>query len=107
MQPGSHGLNFELKHYQALQIVWAESPVDPLSARTYGEDPRALHGILALCQRSSRYRRDRVIFFEGDPTDYLFFLSRGSVRTCRSFKDGKRSVVAFHVAGEFLDLTEK
>lgn len=104
MQPGSHDLNFELKHYQALQIFRAYSPVDPLSARTYGEDPRALHGILALCQRSSRYRRDRVIFFEGDPADYLFFLSRGSVRTCRSFKDGKRSVVAFHVVGEFFGL---
>ena len=101
MQPGSHNLNFELKHYQAPQIVRAESPVDPLFARTYGEDQRELHGILALSQRSSRYRRDRVIFFEGDPTDYLLYLSRGSVRTCRSFKDGNRSVVAFHVVGEF------
>ena len=104
MQPGSIDLNFELKHRQALQIVRADSPIDPLSARKYGEDPLALRGILSICQGSSRYRRDRVIFFEGDPADYIFFLSRGSVRTCRSFKDGKRSIVAFHVAGEFIGL---
>ena len=104
MQPGSNGLNFELNHRQALQIVRADSPIDPLSARTYGEDPLALRGILAICQGSSRYRRDRVIFFEGDPADYIFFLNRGSVRTCRSFKDGKRSIVAFHVVGEFVGL---
>jgi len=105
MQPDSSSdLGFGLKHRQALQIVRPDPPIDPLSARTYGEDPRALRGILALCQPSSRYHRNRVIFFEGDPADYFFFVSRGSVRTCRSFKDGKRSVVAFHVVGEFVGL---
>jgi CRP/FNR family nitrogen fixation transcriptional regulator len=104
MQPGSSELRVDSKHRQALQIVRARPFIEPLSARAYGEDPRAIRGILALCQGPSRYRRNRVIFFEADPADYFFFISRGLVRTCRSFKDGKRSVVAFHVAGEFVGL---
>jgi CRP/FNR family nitrogen fixation transcriptional regulator len=63
-----------------------------------------MRSILALCQGSSKYRRNRAIFFEGEPADYFFFVSRGLVRTCRSFEDGKRSVVAFHVEGEFVGL---
>jgi CRP/FNR family nitrogen fixation transcriptional regulator len=63
-----------------------------------------MRAILALCQGSSKYRRNRVIFLEQEPADYFFFVSRGLVRSCRSFEDGKRSVVAFHVAGEFVGL---
>ena len=104
MQSGSTELSFELEPRQGLQIVRADPSVKPLSARAYDEDPLAMRRILALCQGPSRYCRNRVIFFEADPADYFFFVSRGLVRTCRSFKDGKRSVVAFHVAGEFVGL---
>jgi CRP/FNR family nitrogen fixation transcriptional regulator len=101
MQPGAHELRLELKHRQIVQNLRPDLPVAPFS---YDENPLAMRSILALCQGSSRYRRNRLIFFEDDPADYFFFLSRGVVRTCRIFKNGKRGVVAFHVAGEFVGL---
>lgn len=101
MQPSTHELKFDLKHRQNVR---GDLPITRLSTPTCGENPLAMRSILALCQGSSRYRRNRPIFFEEDPADYFFFLSGGVVRTCRSFKDGKRSVVAFHVAGEFVGL---
>jgi CRP-like cAMP-binding protein len=104
MQPGSNELRFELKGRQALQVVRTDPSINPLSARTYREDPTAMRRILALCQGPSKYRRNRAILFEGQPADYIFFVSRGLVRTCRSFRDGTRSVVAFHVAGEFVGI---
>jgi CRP/FNR family nitrogen fixation transcriptional regulator len=101
MQPGIHELKLDLKRRQDVRV---DLPVVPLFAPTRGENPLAMRRILALCQGSSRYRRNRLIFFEDDPADYFFFLSGGVVRTCRSFKDGKRSVVAFHLAGDFVGL---
>lgn len=101
MQPGTHQLKLDLKHRQNVQV---DLRIAPLSAPIRGDNPLAVRSILALCQGSSRYRRNRPIFFEKDRADYFFFLGEGVVRTCRSFKDGKRSVVAFHVAGEFVGL---
>jgi len=101
MQPSTHELRSDLKRRQNVRVDLAIARV---SAPAYGENPLAIRSILALCQGPSRYRRNRLIFFEDDPADYFFFLSGGVVRTCRSFKDGKRSVVAFHVAGEFVGL---
>ena len=101
MQYGIHELKLDLERHQNVRV---DLSITPLYVRTRGEDQLAMRSILALCQGPSRYRRNRPIFFEEDPADYFFFLSGGVVRTCRSFKEGKRSVVAFHLAGEFFGL---
>ncbi len=65
------------------------------------DDPQAMRSILALRRGSVGHQRNKVIFLESDPIEYIFFLVEGVVRLCRTFKDGKRSIVNFHVAGDF------
>ena len=59
-----------------------------------------MNGILALRRGPIRYRRDATIVCEGDPTEYIFLIVKGVVRSCRAYQDGSRGIVAFHFPGE-------
>ena len=61
--------------------------------------------ILALRRGPIRYRRNKVIACEGDPADYVFLVVSGVVRSCRTFRNGARSIVAFHMPGELFGWT--
>jgi CRP-like cAMP-binding protein len=64
-------------------------------------DPQfAMRSILALQRGPIHYHRNKMIFIEGDPAEYIFLLIDGVVRSCRSFSDGNRSIVCFYIAGE-------
>lgn len=41
-----------------------------------------------------------MIACEGDPTDYMYVVVSGVVRSCRTHRDGSRGIVAFHLPGE-------
>jgi CRP/FNR family nitrogen fixation transcriptional regulator len=58
------------------------------------------NSILALRRGPIRYRRNAMIVCEGDPADYIFLIVKGTVRSCRSYQDGSRGIVAFHFPGE-------
>src|SRR5215470_4324173 len=90
LQPG-----IELR--QNVVDLWPEIPQRLIDA----DDPQAARSILALRRGPVSHRRNKVIFLESDPVEYIFFLIEGVVRLCRTFKDGKRNIVNFHVAGEF------
>jgi CRP/FNR family nitrogen fixation transcriptional regulator len=47
-----------------------------------------------------RFRRNNVIACEGDAADYIFFVTSGVIRTCKTFKNGTRAVVAFYLPGD-------
>ena len=47
-----------------------------------------------------RYRRNKMIVCEGDPADYIFLVIKGAVRSCRTYQDGSRGIVAFYYPGE-------
>ena len=69
----------------------------------HGDDhDTAISSILALRRGPISYSRNKVIVCEGDPTDYMFVVVKGVVRTCKTFKDGSRSVAGFHVPGELI-----
>jgi CRP-like cAMP-binding protein len=52
-----------------------------------------------------RFYRDNVIAYEGDAAEYIFFVVRGVVRSCRYSKVGVRNIVAFYLPGDFLGWT--
>jgi CRP/FNR family nitrogen fixation transcriptional regulator len=64
------------------------------------EQETVMRSILALRRGPVRYRRNQVIVCEGDPTDYVFLVISGVARSCRTFQNGARSIVAFHMPGE-------
>jgi CRP/FNR family nitrogen fixation transcriptional regulator len=67
---------------------------DPLSEQ-------ALKGALSALQRGPiRFRRNHVIACEGDSADYVFLVVSGVVRSCKTFQNGERAVVAFYLPGD-------
>jgi CRP/FNR family nitrogen fixation transcriptional regulator len=56
--------------------------------------------ILALRRGPVRYSRGAMIACEGDPTDYIYVVVSGVVRSCRTHRDGSRGIVAFYLPGE-------
>jgi len=56
--------------------------------------------ISALRRGPIRYRRNQTITCEGDSADYIFVVVDGIIRSCRTFKNGARSIAAFHLPGE-------
>lgn len=48
---------------------------------------------------------DQTIFYEGDPATNAFNITKGTVRLTRLLADGRRSVIGFMFAGDFLGLS--
>jgi len=70
--------------------VWADLPSN-----------QALKNALAALRTGPIcFRRNQVIACEGDIADYVFFVVSGVVRSCRTFLNGERSVVAFYLPGD-------
>jgi len=64
-------------------------------------DERALKQALAALQHGPiRFRRNDVIACEGDAADYVFLVASGVVRSCKTFDNGGRNVVAFYLSGD-------
>jgi CRP/FNR family nitrogen fixation transcriptional regulator len=56
---------------------------------------------LAALQRGPiRFRRNHVIACEGDTADYIFLVVNGVLRTCKTFQNGQRAVIAFYLPGD-------
>ena len=55
-----------------------------------------------------RFYRDNVIVCDEneDVADYIFFVVSGVVRSCKSFENGNRNVVAFYIPGDLFGLTD-
>ncbi len=47
----------------------------------------------------------QVIVREGDPADYVFNITSGAVRVYKLMADGRRQIIGFLFAGDFLGLT--
>ena len=48
-----------------------------------------------------RFRKDQVLFAQGDPADSVFYIREGSVKIAVISEQGKEAVVAILTAGEF------
>jgi CRP/FNR family transcriptional regulator, nitrogen fixation regulation protein len=67
---------------------------------TFGAD-EALKRALSVLQRGpTHFNRNNVIVHEGDAADRIFFVVGGVVRSCKTYANGARSIVAFYVPGD-------
>jgi CRP/FNR family nitrogen fixation transcriptional regulator len=46
------------------------------------------------------FARDAQIYREGDPTDHLYRIVEGAVRTCKLLLDGRRQIGSFYLRGD-------
>lgn len=74
--------------------------------RTPAEAAGAALGSTALPAIGPRmtFAREEEIFGEGEPSDYIYKVLEGVVRTCRFLGDGRRQIEDFHLAGEYFGL---
>jgi CRP-like cAMP-binding protein len=49
----------------------------------------------------ARYRKDQIVFSQGDPADSVFYIQEGKVKVCVTSEQGKEAVVALHGDGAF------
>jgi len=76
-----------------------EGPAGVLCADLLSE--QTLRGALSALQRGPiRFKRNHVIACEGDSADYIFFVVNGVIRSCKTFQNGERAVVAFYLPGD-------
>jgi CRP/FNR family transcriptional regulator, nitrogen fixation regulation protein len=61
--------------------------------------------IFGLRRGPIRYSRDQTIVIEGEPSEYIFLVISGVVRSFRSFQNGTRSIVSFYLPTELFGLT--
>jgi CRP/FNR family nitrogen fixation transcriptional regulator len=50
------------------------------------------------------YKKDEEIYGEGEPSEYLYQVIRGAVRTYKLLNDGRRQIGAFHLPGDVFGL---
>jgi CRP/FNR family transcriptional regulator, cyclic AMP receptor protein len=48
-----------------------------------------------------KYQRDQIVFSQGDPADFVFYVRAGKVRVAVVSEEGKEAVVAIHLPGNF------
>jgi CRP/FNR family transcriptional regulator, nitrogen fixation regulation protein len=71
-------------------------------------DERTIKGALSALQRGPiHFCRNNVIACEGDAADYIFLVVSGVVRTCKTFQNGTRNVVAFYLPGDLFGLDDQ
>jgi CRP-like cAMP-binding protein len=64
------------------------------------EDPLALKAIGTI----THFKRNQLIFNEGDAASSAFKLVSGAVRLCKLLPDGRRQIAGFRLAGDFFGL---
>ena len=82
---------------QILNIPRARLPRRPTSSAS---SPRC-SGVVAT---EFSYRKDEEIYGEGEPSEYVYQVIRGAVRTYKLLSDGRRQIGAFHLAGDVFGL---
>ncbi len=75
--------------------------VAPAIRRGSSFDPRPFFADAGHPSSSSNYRRDQIVFSQGDPADAIFYIEEGIVRVSTHSRQGKKAVTALLGAGDF------
>ena len=64
-------------------------------------DPKVFLAKVNGGQRIAHYRKDQIVFSQGDPGDAVFYIQSGKVKKTVVSEQGKEAVVALLEAGDF------
>ena len=64
-------------------------------------DPKAFLAKVGVGRSIDRYRKDQIVFSQGDPANAVFYIERGEVKVTVVSKKGKEAVVAIHGTNQF------
>ncbi len=75
-----------------------------MSVKTKRKQPFVLEFFLSHAdggRTKAKYRKNEIIFRQGDPADSVFYIQEGKVKVCVTSELGKEAVVAIHGKGDF------
>ena len=64
-------------------------------------DPKSFLTMVGEGRSIGEYRRDDIVFSQGDPADAVFYVQSGKVKVSIISKQGKEAVVAIHETNDF------
>jgi CRP/FNR family transcriptional regulator, cyclic AMP receptor protein len=64
-------------------------------------DPKSLLAKIGEGRSIGRYRKDQIVFSQGDPADAVFYIQRGKVKVTVVSEQGKEAVVAILGTSDF------
>jgi CRP/FNR family nitrogen fixation transcriptional regulator len=79
------------------------SKINPVS-RSTNDQFCAITGHAGLVAAEFSYNKDEEIYGEDEPSDYVYQIIRGSVRSYKLLSDGRRQIGAFYLPGDVFGL---
>lgn len=76
-------------------------------SRAFVDELSVKRALSALQRGPVHFRRNNVIACEGEAADYIFLVVSGVVRSCKTFQNGTRSVVAFYLPGDLFGWSDQ
>ena len=64
-------------------------------------DPKIFLAKVGEGKTISKYRKDQIVFSQGDPADAVFYIQQGKVKLTVVSEQGKEAVVAILGTGHF------
>ena len=64
-------------------------------------DPKSFLAVVGEGRSIGRYRKDQIVFSQGDPADAVFYIERGKVKVSVVSEQGKEAVVAMLGTNDF------
>src|SRR6476620_9495306 len=65
-------------------------------------DPKSFLAVVGEGRGIGEYRKDQIVFSQGDPSDAVFYIQSGKVKVTVISEQGKEAVIAFLDTGDFL-----
>jgi CRP/FNR family cyclic AMP-dependent transcriptional regulator len=65
------------------------------------ETPESIIARISVKQSESKYQRDQIVYSQGDPAVFVFYVRAGKLKVAVISEGGKEAVVAIHLPGHF------
>jgi len=92
----------QLQPSASATTVAHRSPVWTTAVPASGQD--ALAEALQMMGAAMSYGRNEEIYGEGEPSEFIYLVKTGAVRTYKLLNDGRRQIGAFHLPGDIFGL---
>jgi Cyclic nucleotide-binding domain len=93
-------IKYDIKRLRFSETRDAGGRVMPTKCRS-SFDPKAFLAKVGEGRSINRYRKDKIVFSQGDPADAVFYIERGEVKFTVVSEQGKEAVVAILGTNQF------
>jgi CRP/FNR family transcriptional regulator, nitrogen fixation regulation protein len=89
-----------IQSFTNITAVTSKHPVAPVDVDQFG----LLTGHIGLVATEFSYKKEEEIYGDGEPSEYVYQVIRGAVRSYKLLNDGRRQIGAFHLPGDTFGL---